>query len=158
VVNLDDIIEYTANTTVVHNDDHGTDAQTEESTDTLLAPMAGRVSAGTSPGDIQNVLAAKQLPNGKGRSVKVHEASTAPDTLSLGDTTYYLNKGEAITFQGCRYSTHATMVYYRVGMHECTTMYKALVDRGANGGICGEYMPVVEGSERFVDVSGLAGH
>jgi hypothetical protein len=78
--------------------------------------------------------------------------------FSLGDTTYYLNKGETITFQGCQYSTHATMIYYRVGLHECTTMDKALVDREANGGICGEDLLVVEGSERFVDVSGLAGH
>jgi hypothetical protein len=30
--------------------------------------------------------------------------------------------------------------YYCVGKHECTTMDKALVDRGANGGICGEDM------------------
>jgi hypothetical protein len=115
VVNLDDIIEYIANTHLVHSDDHGTSARTEESTDTLLAHMAGRVSTGTSPGDIRNVLAAKQRPNGKGRSVKVNEASTAPDTFSSVDTTYYLNKGETITFQGCQYSTHTTMVYYRVG-------------------------------------------
>jgi hypothetical protein len=100
VVNLDDIIEYMVNTYVVHSDDHGTDARTEEYTDTLLAHMAGRVSAGTSPGDIRNVLAAKQCPNGKGRSVKVNEASTAPENFSLGDTTYYFTKGETITFQG----------------------------------------------------------
>jgi hypothetical protein len=37
---------------VVHSDDHGTDEHTGECTDTLLAHMAGRVSAGTSPGDI----------------------------------------------------------------------------------------------------------
>jgi hypothetical protein len=46
VVNLDDIIEYTANTHVVHSIDHSTDAYTVESTDTLLAHMAGRVSEG----------------------------------------------------------------------------------------------------------------
>ena len=37
-------------------------------------------------------------------------------------------------------------------------MEKALIDRGANGGICGDDMTVLEGSERYVDVSGLAGH
>jgi hypothetical protein len=67
VVNLDDIIEYTANTDVVYSNDHGIDARTEEYTDSLLAHMAERVSAGTSPGDIRNVLAAKLRPNGKGR-------------------------------------------------------------------------------------------
>jgi hypothetical protein len=68
------------------------------------------VSTGTSPGDSQKVLSAKQHPNGKGRPVKVNAASTAPETFSLGDTTNYLNKGEIITFQGCQYSTHATLV------------------------------------------------
>jgi hypothetical protein len=33
-----------------------------------------------------------------------------------------------------------------------------LVDRGANGGICGSDMKIMEGSEHFVDVVGLAGH
>jgi hypothetical protein len=37
-------------------------------------------------------------------------------------------------------------------------MDQALVDCGANGGIFGEDMRVLEGSERFVDVFGLAGH
>jgi hypothetical protein len=37
-------------------------------------------------------------------------------------------------------------------------MEHALVDRGANGGICGTDMLVLEGRERFVDVVGLAGH
>jgi hypothetical protein len=37
-------------------------------------------------------------------------------------------------------------------------MEYALVDRGANGGVCGEDMLVVEESERFVDVNCLADH
>jgi hypothetical protein len=37
-------------------------------------------------------------------------------------------------------------------------MEYSLVDRGANGGICGTDMLVLEGSKRFVDVVGLAGH
>jgi hypothetical protein len=90
--------------------------------------MAGRVSAGTSPSDVRKVLAAKQCPAGKGRSFKVNDASTAPTTFSLGDAAYYLTKGETITFQGLQYSTPATVVYYPVGQHNCTTMYKALVD------------------------------
>jgi hypothetical protein len=40
--------------------------------------------------------------------------------------------------------------------HDVTTMEYALIDRGANGGICGDDISVLEGSERFVDVSGLA--
>jgi hypothetical protein len=34
----------------------------------------------------------------------------------------------------------------------------ALVDRGANGGKCGNDMSILEGSERFVNVVGLAVH
>jgi hypothetical protein len=67
VFNLDDIIEYTVNTHVVHSDYHGTDEHSEESTCTLFAHMAGSVSAGTYPGDIRKVLSAKQHPTGKGR-------------------------------------------------------------------------------------------
>jgi hypothetical protein len=37
-------------------------------------------------------------------------------------------------------------------------MLFALVDCGANGGVCGDDMQVVEGSEHFNDVSSLAGH
>jgi hypothetical protein len=49
-------------------------------------------------------------------------------------------------------------VNYRIGQHDVTTMEYALIDRGANGGICGDYMLLLEGSERFLDVSGLADH
>jgi hypothetical protein len=69
-----------------------------------------------------------------------------------------LNKGEIITFQGHPYSSHMTNVNYRIGQHDVTTMEYALIDHGANCGICGDDMLVLEGSERFVDVSGLAGH
>ena len=51
-----------------------------------------------------------------------------------------------------------TMIPYRVSQHDVSSMDKAVVDRGANGGICGDDMNVIEGSERFVDVFGLAGH
>jgi hypothetical protein len=46
---------------------------------------------------------------------------------------------------------------YRFSQHDVATMEKALVDRGANGGICGDDILVLEGSERLVDVFGLAG-
>jgi hypothetical protein len=50
------------------------------------------------------------------------------------------------------------MLHYSVGQQDVASMEKALVDRGANGGICGDDMRVLEGSERLVDVSGIAGH
>ena len=69
-----------------------------------------------------------------------------------------IHKGESIHYQGHQYFSHMTKCHYRVGQHDVGDMEHALVDRGANGGICGSDMKVLEGSERFVDVVGLAGH
>jgi hypothetical protein len=63
-----------------------------------------------------------------------------------------------IMFNGQQYSTHVTMLHYSLGQHDVAIMEKALDDCGANGGICGDDMRVLEGSERFVDLSVLAGH
>ena len=153
-VNLDDIIEYTVNVHSIHD----TFADSEPSSNSLLAHMAGQTNPGPCPGDIRQVLAAHQRPNVKIPPIKVNTASTVPDTFTVGDTTYYLNKGETISIQGRQYSAHSTIFHYSVGKHASTMGDKALVDRGANGGICGADMCVVESCERFVDVSGLAGH
>jgi hypothetical protein len=51
-----------------------------------------------------------------------------------------------------------TNINYWIGQHDVTGKEYALVDCGANGGVCGEDMLVVEGSEGFIDVSGIAGH
>jgi hypothetical protein len=105
VVNLDDIIEYSANT-------HG-------GNDTLLAHMAGRSASGTTtPGDIRKVLAAKQgASTSKRKPAKVNETSKAPATFTLGDTMYYLNTGETIIINGQKYSSNSTMIHYHVGEH-----------------------------------------
>ena len=55
-------------------------------------------------------------------------------------------------------SAHMALFHYHVGQHSVVQADKALVDRGANGGIVGDDMIVLEGNERFVDVSGLDGH
>jgi hypothetical protein len=47
---------------------------------------------------------------------------------------------------------------YHVCQHDVLVMEQALIDRGANGGICGDNMLVLEGSKRFVNVVGIAGH
>jgi hypothetical protein len=51
-----------------------------------------------------------------------------------------------------------TLFHYHIGRHNVVHVDKALVDRGANGGIVGDDMRVLEGNERFVDVIGLDGH
>jgi hypothetical protein len=88
----------------------------------------------------------------------VNEGNTVPNTVDFGGTTYYLNKGETINIHGHQYSAHMANIHYRISQHDIEVMQNALVDRGANGGICGEDMLVLEGSERYVDVLGLAGH
>jgi hypothetical protein len=110
VVHLDDIIENMTNTHVLSDNNEGAEAGTASNLDTILAHMAGRTSTGTSPGDIRKVLATKHGPSSKNKTFKMNETLTAPETLTMDDTTYYLNKGETISFQGCQYSAHSTMV------------------------------------------------
>jgi hypothetical protein len=93
---------------------------------------------------------------GKGKNQKVNASESEPGTLKLGDTTYFLNKGETITSNGQQYSTHVTLVHYSVGQHDDVTMETVIVSRGAN--IRGDFMCVLEGSELFDDVSGLSEH
>jgi hypothetical protein len=50
------------------------------------------------------------------------------------------------------------MLHYSVGQYDFASMEKALADCGANGGICGDNVLVLDCSERFVDVSGLSRH
>jgi hypothetical protein len=162
-VDLDDIIDYAI---MNHDVSVGCDGVDEDNTDgnakddALLAYMAGR---STPAGELRQVLAAKtKSPNknkvGTNASRKVNAGKTTASTIQVDDTTYYLYKGETIEVDGHQYVAHMANVHYWIGRHNITAMEHALVDRGANGGICGDDMLVLEGSERFVDVSGLAGH
>jgi hypothetical protein len=127
---------------------------TNESTNNLLAYMAEQQ---TSSGDIRQVLAAKRAPD-KQKKRHVNESASAPPTITMNGDTYYLHKGESIHYQGYQYFSHMTECYYRVGQHTISDMDYALVDCGANGGICGTDILVLEWSECFVDVVGLEGH
>jgi CHASE2 domain-containing sensor protein len=100
----------------------------------LFAFMAGQ---GSSSGDIRQVLATKRTPD-KSKIRQANESKLTPSTVQVGDTTYYLIKGESITFQGHQYSSHMTKVNYRISQYDAKTMEYALIDRGANGGICGD--------------------
>jgi hypothetical protein len=156
LVCIDDIIDYTIMHHEVNNvkvNDDNKDSG-NNSDNALLAIMAGQ---GSSSGDIRQVLATKSTPD-KSKNRQANESKLAPSTVQVGDATYYLNKGETMTFQGHQYSSHMTKVNYRIGQYDITTMDYALIDHSANGGICGDHILVLEGSERFVDVCGLAGH
>jgi hypothetical protein len=153
LVCIDDRIDYTIMNHEVNNvkvDDDDRDSG-NNGDNALLAFMAGQ---GSSSGDIRQFLAAKSTPD-KSKNRQATKSKLAPSTVQVGDTTYYLNQGETITFQGHQYSYHMTKVNYHISQHDVTTMEYALIDRGANCGICGDDMLVLEGSERFVNVSGL---
>jgi hypothetical protein len=116
--------------------------------------MAGQQ---TFSGDIRQVLAAKRGLD-KQKKRQVNEIASAPPMTTINGDTYYLHKGESIHYQGHQYFSHMAECYYRMGQHTISDIDYALVDHGANGGICGTDMLVLEGSECFVDVVGLAGH
>jgi hypothetical protein len=159
-VNLDDIIDYTVFYHGIHDIVGNTDLDYADSQkeDTLLTYMASRAKPDTHPGDIRRVLGSSHAPAQQKNNLNVNEVQNTPDSETFGDVKYYLNKGETIAVNAQHYSAHMTDVQYVIVQHNITTMEKALVYRGANGGICGADMLVLEGSERFVDVSGLAGH
>jgi hypothetical protein len=120
-VDLDAIIEYS----VMEHKDHTRDDDADkddnaESTD-LLAYMAGQHS---SSGDIREVPAAKKVPSKQ----KSREGNLAPSSLSFNGDTYYLNKGETITFQGHQYTAHVTKFNYQVSQHDVTDMDYVFVD------------------------------
>jgi hypothetical protein len=110
--------------------------------DSLLAHMAGRSS---SMGDIFHVIAARQKSD-KDKNQKVNASKSEPRTLKLGDTTYFLNKGETITFNGQPHSTHVTMLHDSEVWHDVATMEKSLINFAVNGGIGGDNIRVLEGS------------
>jgi hypothetical protein len=153
-VDLDAIIEYAVMEHEVHTGDDNADKDDNAEGTDLLAYMSGQHSSSE---DIRQVLAAKKVTS-KQKKRQVNEGNLAPSSLSFNGDTYYLNKGETITFQGHQYTAHVTKFNYQVSQHDVTDMDYALVDRGANGGIHGDDMSILEGSERFVDVVGLAGH
>jgi protein associated with RNAse G/E len=102
---------------------------------TLLAYMAGQGSDMTS-GDIQSILEAMKVLVKKKESVgKANKSQLAPSTITVFGTTYYLNMGQMITFQGSQYFVHMTMIPYHVSQHNIHFLEKALVDCGANVGI-----------------------
>jgi hypothetical protein len=110
--------------------------------DNLLTYMAARAKSDTHPGDIRRVLGSSHAPSQQKKNINVNEVQNTPDSVTAGDVKYYLNKGETIAVNGQHYSAHMAVIQYCIGQHNITTMDKALIDRGANGGICGADMMV----------------
>jgi hypothetical protein len=100
LVCIDDIIDCTIMNHEVNNvkvDDDNKDSG-NNGDNALLAFMARQ---GSSSGDIHQDFATKSTPD-KSKNRQATKSKLAPSTVQVGDTTYYLNKGETITFQGHR--------------------------------------------------------
>jgi hypothetical protein len=148
LISLDDLLDYQINQHTTTPDDecpsNGTPSA-EPYDNTLLAYMAGR-SPSTSPGDIRRVLAAKQIQSTKSYPRAANETQVLPDTVQVGNTTYYLNKSDVSSAGNKQYSANLTMLHYNVSEHSISGIDKALVHHGANGSICGDDMLILEGS------------
>jgi hypothetical protein len=60
---------------------------------------------------------------------------------------YFLNKGEAITFQEHQYFIYSRMIQYGMDQHKCASNAMALIDQGAAAYACGDDIFVLEGSD-----------
>jgi hypothetical protein len=108
---FDSIVDYAVSKHDVDFDDSGDGNKDNDNGTELLAYMAGQKS---SCGDVCQVLASKQTPD-KQKKRHVNEGTSAPSTVTIDGTTYYMHKGETINFQGRQYSAHMTKCYYCVG-------------------------------------------
>jgi hypothetical protein len=98
-----------------------------------------------------------KIPNnaksGTGTSYKLNTSKSCPSNVQIDDNTYYLYRGESIKVDGHPYFAHLTNINYWIGQHDLAGMEYTLVACSANSGI---WKLVVNGSNNFVDVSGLA--
>jgi len=91
-------------------------------------------------GDIRRVLAAKQ----KRREEDIKQQYAAKKTMVIDGVKWY--------------SANVHNVVYSVSEHHASRQETALVDRGANGGMAGEDVMVVERGVKCATVNGINGH
>jgi hypothetical protein len=122
-VDFDSVVDYAVSKHEVDFNDSGDGNKDNDNGMEPLAYMAGQNS---SCGDDHQVLASKQTPD-KQKKRQVNEGSSAPSTVTIDGTAYYMHKGETINFQGHHCSAHMTKCYYCVGQHDVSAMEYALV-------------------------------
>jgi hypothetical protein len=87
------------------------------------------------------------------RKLNVNEARRIPDTVTAGNIKYYLNKGETNAFNEKHPYKVCSILHWN---KQHSPHGQIFVDHGIYDGLYVADMLVLEGSERFVDVSGLA--
>jgi len=139
----------TDNTPPDPDDDHGdAGAQADDDSTELLAFLAKQGQGSSHPGHLANVLSTSKTKHAKGAKFmpKANSAGPAP------------SKDEELVINGKKYRlVHQHKIYYSVSAHKSRKI-GSLVDRGANGGIAGEDVRIIEKSDRTVDVRGIDNH
>ena len=130
------------------DDDHGNaDAQVDDDSTELLAFLT-RQQGTSHPGHLANVLSTS-----KPKSAKAVKFAAKPPP---GPPT--APKAEEIVVNGKKYrQIQKHQILYSVSSHK-SQKAGSLVDRGANGGIAGEDVRIIEKSDRTVDVRGIDNH
>ena len=111
----------------------------------LLLEMA-KGKSNQSPADIRSVLSTTVKP---GSAEKPRVSFSDPNILSKLD-----NKVTII--DGNKYLK--INVTYHISMHENSSHQSSLLDRGANGGVCGADMTVIGHTGRYINLRGLDNH
>ena len=83
--------------------------------------------------------------------LSVHQSKQLPKPSTKND--------DVMSFNGRQFraiNTHK--ISYRVNLNEQTKATSSLIDRGANGGLAGSDVRIIERSDRSVDITGIDGH
>lgn len=132
--------------------DNATDSQGDEGESTRLVQFATTQTA--SPGDIRRVLSSQ--------SSRSSRPTSRPPIRSNSNSNNISNRNKEaneVVIDGKRYrqiNMHER-VTYNVSNHKASKK-GSLVDRGANGGLAGDDVRIINKSDRFVDVSGIDHH
>ena len=119
--------------------------QLDEDTSTALLAFLSKQKSAAHPGHLANVLSTSKNKNAKGARF-----------IPKSDTNS--TKDDEIVINGKKYrQVQSHRIHYSVSAHKSKRM-GSLVDRGANGGIAGDDVCIIEKSDRTVDVRGIDSH
>ncbi len=147
-LHLERSIEDNNNTPPDPDDDHGdSGTQAEEDNNTELLAYLSKQKGSTNPGHLANVLSTSKAKNTKEmKFMSMPNADTPPP------------KNEENVVNGKRYhQVHTHCILYSVSSHK-SCKAGSLVDRGANGGIAGDDVCIIEKSDQTVDVHSIDNH
>jgi len=119
--------------------------QLDEDTSTALLAFLSKQKSTTHPGHLANVLSTSKSKNAKGaRFMAKSDASpTKDDEIVINGKKY------------CQVQSHR--IYYLVSSHKSCRV-GSLIDRGANRGIAGNDVRIIEKSDQTVNVRGIDNH